>query len=53
MIARSRGYIVNIASVAGMIPGTAGDTLYGAAKSFMVQFSRSLHLEIGKRTACT
>ena len=46
MIARRRGYIVNIASVAGMIPGSAGHTLYGAAKSFMVQFSRSLHLEM-------
>jgi len=45
MVARKRGYIVNIASVAGMIPGSAGHTLYAAAKSFMVQFSRSLHLE--------
>jgi len=45
MIARKKGYIINIASVAGMIPGSAGATLYGAAKSFMVQFSRSLHLE--------
>lgn len=48
MIARKRGYIINIASVAGMIPGSAGATLYGAAKSFMVQFSRSLHLEVEK-----
>jgi len=45
MVARKKGYIVNIASVAGMIPGSAGHTLYAAAKSFMVQFSRSLHLE--------
>jgi len=45
MIARKKGYIINIASVAGMIPGSAGATLYGASKSFMVQFSRSLHLE--------
>jgi short-subunit dehydrogenase len=45
MIARKKGYIINIASVAGMIPGSSGATLYGAAKSFMVQFSRSLHLE--------
>jgi uncharacterized protein len=48
MIARKKGYIINIASVAGMIPGTAGNTLYGASKSFMVQFSRSLHLETEK-----
>lgn len=45
MAARKKGYIINIASVAGMIPGSAGHTLYGASKSFMVQFSRSLHLE--------
>jgi len=45
MIQRKKGYIINIASVAGMIPGSAGATLYGASKSFMVQFSRSLHLE--------
>ena len=45
MVARKKGYIINIASVAGMIPGSAGATLYGASKSFMVQFSRSLHLE--------
>jgi hypothetical protein len=48
MAARKRGYIVNIASVAGMLPGTAGSTLYGPSKSFMVQFSRSLHLELEK-----
>jgi short-subunit dehydrogenase len=45
MVARRRGYIVNIASVAGLIPGSAGNTLYGASKSYMIQFSRSLHLE--------
>lgn len=45
MVARKKGYIINIASVAGMVPGSAGHTLYGASKSFMVQFSRSLHLE--------
>lgn len=48
MIARKRGYIINVASLAGMIPGSAGATLYGASKSFMVQFSRSLHLELEK-----
>src|SRR5262249_16625815 len=45
MIARKKGYILNIASVAAMIPGPSRPTLYGAAKGFMVQFSRSLHLE--------
>jgi uncharacterized protein len=45
MVARRRGYIVNIASVAGLVPGSAGHTLYGASKSFLIQFSRSLHME--------
>jgi len=45
MVSRRKGYIVNIASVAGLVPGAAGHTLYGAAKSYLVQFSRSLHLE--------
>jgi short-subunit dehydrogenase len=48
MAERKRGYIINVASLAGMLPGTAGSTLYGASKSFMVQFSRSLHLELEK-----
>ena len=45
MVARKRGYIINIASLAGLVPGSAGHTLYGASKSFMIQFSRSLHME--------
>ena len=48
MVSRRRGYIVNIASLAGLIPGSAGHTLYGASKSFIIQFSRSLHLEVEK-----
>ena len=39
------GRIVNVASLAGLVPGAAGHTLYGAAKSLMVRFSQSLHLE--------
>jgi short-subunit dehydrogenase len=45
MRARRFGRIVNVASVAGLVPGTAGHTLYGASKAFMVRFSQSLHLE--------
>ncbi len=46
MTARRRGWIVNVASLAGLVPGTAGHTLYGAAKSLVVRFSQSLALEL-------
>ncbi len=39
------GRIVNVASLAGLLPGAAGATLYAATKSFLVRFSQSLHLE--------
>jgi short-subunit dehydrogenase len=45
MLANRFGRIVNVASLAGLVPGAAGHTLYGASKSFMVRFSQSLHLE--------
>lgn len=45
MVERRFGRIVNVASLAGLIPGSAGHTLYGASKSFLVKFSQSLHLE--------
>ena len=45
MIERRFGRIVNVASLAGLIPGSLGHTLYGATKSFLVKFSQSLHLE--------
>ena len=45
MVARRFGRIVNVASLAGLIPGAAGHTLYGASKSFLIKFSQSLHLE--------
>jgi len=45
MIARDFGRIINVASLAGLVPGTAGATLYGATKAFLVRFSQSLHLE--------
>ncbi len=46
MVARRRGFIVNVASVAGLLPGTAGHTLYGAAKALVIRFSESLALEL-------
>src|SRR3982750_4863849 len=45
MTARRFGRIVNVASLAGLIPGSAGHTLYGATKAFLIKFSQSLHLE--------
>ena len=45
MVERRFGRIVNVASLAGLVPGPAGHTLYGATKSFLVKFSQSLHLE--------
>jgi len=45
MTERRFGRIVNVASLAGLVPGAPGHTLYGAAKSFLVSFSESLHLE--------
>jgi len=46
MVERRFGRIVNVASVAGLAPGAAGHTLYGAAKAFVIKMSESLHLEL-------
>lgn len=45
MQSRRKGYVINVASVAGLMPGSEGHTLYGASKSFLVRFSESLALE--------
>lgn len=45
MVERGFGRIVNVASVAGLVPGAAGHTLYAGAKSLMIKASQSLHLE--------
>ena len=45
MVERRFGRIINVASLAGLVPGAAGHTLYAASKAFMVKFSQSLHLE--------
>lgn len=44
---RERGYgrIINVASLAGHVPGTAGHTLYGASKAYLIKVSQSLALE--------
>lgn len=49
MLERGFGRIVNVSSVAGLIPGTAGATLYGAAKSYVIKLSEALALELQGR----
>ena len=45
MKARGRGRILNVASVAGLVPPSAGQTLYGPAKAFLISFSQALAAE--------
>jgi short-subunit dehydrogenase len=42
---RGWGRIINVASVAGMVPSPAGHTMYGASKAFLIRFSESLNAE--------
>lgn len=42
---RGHGRIINVASLAGLIPGTPGNTLYGPAKAFLVRVSQALAAE--------
>jgi short-subunit dehydrogenase len=46
MIERGYGRIVNVASLAGLVPPTAGHTLYNASKAFVVRFSQALAQEV-------
>ena len=45
MRTRGRGRIVNVASLAGLVPGLPGSTLYSASKAFLIRFSQSLAAE--------
>ncbi len=49
MEAAGRGRILNIASLAGLVPASAGHTLYGATKAWLILFSESLAMESGPR----
>jgi short-subunit dehydrogenase len=42
---RGYGRILNVASVAGLLPGPAGGALYGPSKALLIGFSESLHAE--------
>jgi short-subunit dehydrogenase len=45
MMRRGYGRILNVASVAGLMPGSASHTLYGGAKAMLIKFSQALHSE--------
>lgn len=42
---RGDGRIVNVASLAGLLPAPAGHTLYAAAKAYLIKLSQALALE--------
>jgi uncharacterized protein len=46
MIERGYGRIIQVASLAGLMPGSPTSTLYPAAKSFLVKFAESLASEL-------
>lgn len=49
MVERGFGRVINVASLAGLVPSTAGHTLYGATKSYLIRFSQSLSQEVKHR----
>jgi short-subunit dehydrogenase len=49
MEAAGRGRILNVASLAGLVPASAGHTLYGATKAWLIRFSASLDAEVRPR----
>lgn len=49
MEAAGRGRILNVASLAGLVPASAGHTLYGATKAWLIRFSETLDQESRSR----
>ena len=47
MVDRGYGRIMQVASLAGHMPGSRGHTLYAAVKSYLIKFSESLNAEMG------
>lgn len=43
------GRIMNVASLAGLVPSSAGHTMYGATKAWLIRFSECLALETAAR----
>ena len=46
MVERRYGRIINVASLAGLVPAPAGHTLYPATKAFLIRFSEALSQEV-------
>ena len=46
MVSRGYGRIINVASLAALVPAPAGHTLYAATKALVVKFSESLAHEV-------
>jgi short-subunit dehydrogenase len=49
MEAAGQGRVLNVASLAGLVPASAGHTLYGATKAWLIRFSECLALEMAPR----
>ncbi|MEM7729028.1 MAG: SDR family oxidoreductase [Pseudomonadota bacterium] len=46
MVERGYGRVMNVASLAGHMPGSRGHTLYAAVKAYLIKFSQSLNVEL-------
>ncbi len=42
---RGYGRVIMVSSLAGLVPGSSGHTLYGACKAFLISFAQSLAAE--------
>ncbi len=49
MLERGYGRVINVASLAGLVPAPAGHTLYAASKAFGIKFSEALAQEVRHR----
>lgn len=48
MVDRGFGRVMQVASLAGHMPGSKGHTLYAAVKSYLIKFSESLNAEMAE-----